>query len=69
MRVQTDYIGKELRDSLIADFFPEDDIKSILMELPDDTLNEWLEYYISKEKYEVCHLITEVKKQHQIEMR
>jgi hypothetical protein len=63
MRVQTEYIGKELRDSLIADYFPKEDIKSVLMEMPEETLDEWMEYYISKEKYELCGLIKQVKEQ------
>lgn len=39
---------------------PPEEVKSIFQELTPRALQRWLDYYVGKEKYEICTIIRQV---------
>lgn len=53
---------KKTEDSLSFDLstMPADEVRAMFRELTPRSLQRWLEFYINKEKYEICQIIREV---------
>lgn len=42
---------------------PTSEIRAMFRELTPRSLQRWMEYYVSREKYEICTIIKEVMKE------